>query len=143
TPTLFPYTTLFRSPRISAAAAAAGDADFRRIDFGAAAQIVDGANRIPRLDARRRIAARHPPPHLLAIQTVMNPLDFAELERVENDADVAVFGEPRAVMLIEGFVAVRNVVLLHLRMAADIDDGREARFDLFGQIEICRHVEMR
>ena len=46
-------------------------------------------------------------------------------------------------VLIEGFVAVGNISLLHLRMAANIDDRGEARFDLFGQIKICRHVQMR
>src|SRR2546429_3910486 len=49
--TLFPYTTLFRS------------------------KIIEAANAIPCLRARRRVAARVPPPHPFAIGAVMNPFE--------------------------------------------------------------------
>ena len=51
----------------------------------------------------------------------MDAGDFAELKRVEHDADVAVVGEPEAVILKRGLVAVAAAV----GVAADVDDGRQ------------------
>src|SRR5262249_12031008 len=56
-----------------------------------------------------------------AIRTVVDAGDFAELERVEDDANVAVVGEPEAVILKRCLVAVASAP----GRAADVDDRRQ------------------
>src|SRR5207253_402783 len=57
----------------------------------------------------------------LAVGAVMDAGDFAQLQRVDGQADVAVGGEPHAVVLEGGFVAIAAAA----GMAADVEDGGE------------------
>src|SRR5262249_4985033 len=100
------------------AAGDAGDADAVRIDILAAHQIIDGADAVPALDAGGRVAERLPPPAALAVGAVVDAGDFAELQRVDDEADVAVVGEPEAVVLEGGLVAVAAAP----GVAADVED---------------------
>src|SRR6185503_887147 len=62
-----------RDPECRGAAAGdAGRAEALRVDLGTGLQVVDRADRIPALDAGRRVAARMPPPALLAVGPVMD-----------------------------------------------------------------------
>ena len=88
------------------AAGDAGHADALGIDVGPAHEIIDGPDAVPTLNAGGRVAAGLPPPTALAISAVMDSRDFAELQRVNDQADVAVGGEPHAMILEGGFVAV-------------------------------------
>jgi len=66
----------------------------------------------------------------------VDAFDLAELERVDDHADVAVAGEPGAVVLIEGLVAIGDAVLLLLAVAADVENGGELSFDRLGTEQI-------
>src|SRR5690606_31957700 len=66
-------------PAIRAAAAAPGDAEPLAVDLFARLQVVESPDAIPRFDAGRRVAARRPPPHPFAMQTMVKRLDLAEL----------------------------------------------------------------
>ena len=72
------------------------------------------------LDAGWRVATAVPPPSTFAIGAVMDALDLPELDRVDREADVAVAGEPGAVMLVVRFVAVADPVDFHATMTADV-----------------------
>src|SRR5262249_16251832 len=77
-----------------------------------------------------------------AVGAVMDGRDFAELERVEHEAVVAVRGKPHAVVLIGGLVAVAAFG----GVAAALDDCGEAlAMGLAGgwAVEIRRYVETR
>src|SRR5262249_35094494 len=104
----------------------AGDARHRdalRVHLGPADQVVDAAHAVPALDPRRREAGHAPPPAALdrglaldavraevpgrrAVGAVVHAGDLAQLERVEDQADVAGGGEPHAVVLEGRLVAV-------------------------------------
>src|SRR5262249_22983104 len=90
---------------------------------------------------RRRVTGRIPPEaivvfHLLgvglaprfemsprpAIRAVVHAGNLAELQRVENDADIAVVGKPEAMILKRRLVPIAPLP----RMAADINDGGQA-----------------
>jgi hypothetical protein len=62
--------------------------------------------------------------------------NLAELHGVDDEAGVAVLREPNAVMLVTRFVAETDAVLDDVRMAADIQNGRQGLLDLLGQIEV-------
>jgi hypothetical protein len=67
---------------------------------------------------------------------VVQALEFAELDRIDDEADVPLTGEPRPVVLVVGLGAVADAVLLHVGVTADVQDrGRPAR-------QIFRHVEI-
>jgi hypothetical protein len=50
--------------------------------------------------------------------------DLAELERIQGEADVAVRREPRRVILVADFAAVRDAVLHDIAMPADVKNRR-------------------
>ena len=80
---------------------------------GRVSQVVERPDAVPGFDAGRRVAAVEPPPHAVAVRAVVDAFDLAELQRVDRQADVAVAGEPGAVMLVAGLVAEADAVLLH------------------------------
>src|SRR4029078_363734 len=80
---------------------------------------------VPRLDARRRVAAARPPPPAESVGAVMKTLDLTELQRVEDQAAVAFAGEPRRVMLVTGLRPIGDAVDLLRAMPADVEDRRE------------------
>src|SRR5690606_34756899 len=100
---------------------------------------IDAANAVPAFDARRRVSARMPPPTALAIRAVMDRGDLAELQRVDDEADVSVAREPDAVRLERGLVAVSA----HRRMAAHIEHRWEpsARRGLRRTVEVGGDVK--
>src|SRR5207247_7261033 len=100
-----------------------GDAESIRIDFRTSGQIVQRANAVPSFDTGGGVATRVPPPHIFAIGSVMDALDFTELERIEDQANISVAGEPRSVMLIGDFVPITDSVFYDRSMAAQIQDG--------------------
>ena len=71
----------------------------------------------------------------------MVALELTELNRVDDEADVPMTREPRGVMLIVGFGAVADAGLLHIRVAADIQDRRRLPRELLRHIQIRRDVE--
>src|SRR5262249_4374697 len=101
---------------------AAGDAGHRQpvgVHVGPAHQAAEGADAGPALDAGRRVAGGLPPEASLegiladgvvlvadTVGAVVDAGDLAELQRVDDQADVAVVGEPHAVVLEGGLVAV-------------------------------------
>ena len=116
--------------RVGPAAGAAGDADALRVDFGAGAEVVEGADAVPGFDAGRRVAAGMPATTCPGGRVPWwMPVDLAEFEGVDDEADVAVAGEPVAVMLVGDLVAVADAVLCHVAVAADVEDGRRGAGD--------------
>src|SRR5205823_5198123 len=135
------------------AAGDAGDADALGIDIGPTGEIVDGPDAVPAFDAGRRVAAGLPPPTAFAVGAVMDAGNFTQLQRVDDQADVAVGGEPHAVILEGGFVAVASAA----GVAAEVENGGEfgppsltlrALIGLralirFGAVEVAGDVEAR
>ncbi len=123
-------------PTVRAAAAAAGDTDAVFVDKVQRLEEVDRADAVPCLDTGGGVAARIPPPHAMPVGAVVDALKFAKLDRVDREANVAVAGEPRAVMLVVSLVAVIDAVDLHPAVAADVEDRRG------GGGEFLRHVKI-
>jgi len=69
--------------------------------------------------------------------------NFAELDGVDDEASVAVAGEPGAVLLVGGFVAIADVVGFDGGVAADVENGGEWGLDFFGEPEVGGDVEVR
>src|SRR5207245_6372375 len=101
-----------------AAATDARDADALGVHVGSADEVVDAADAVPALDARRRVAQGLPPPAALAVGAVVNAGDFAELQRIDDQATVAMVGEHETVVLERGLVAVAALA----GVAADVKD---------------------
>src|SRR5436189_4119274 len=74
---------------------------------------------------------------------MMESFDFAELQRVNHQAHITIPGEPLSMVLIIGFIAATHAVSEHSAVAANIKNGRGGFFILFGQIKVCRHIELR
>ena len=110
------------------AAADAGHSDPLRIHIRTADQIVDPANAVPAFDTGGRVAARQPPPAPFAIGAVMNAGDLPKLQRINHQTNIAMPGEPDAVGLKRGLVAVASTP----GMSANIENRRQplSRFDL-------------
>src|SRR5438046_3148091 len=73
----------------------------------------------------------------------MDTLDFAELQRIDDEADVAILREPRAVVLVGNLVSVTHAVLDDRAVAANVEDGRSLAGQIFRQVKIRRDVEAR
>src|SRR5205814_5796901 len=112
-----------RPPGVRAAAGAAGHTDLGHVHFGPRLQVVEGADAVSRLDAGRRVPAADPPPPAEAVGAVVERLDLAELERVEDQAAVPFAGEPGRVVLIAGLGPVGDAVELDRAVPADVEDG--------------------
>src|SRR5207244_9007537 len=98
---------------------AAGNARHRqalRIHVGPAHQVVESPDAVPALDPCWRVTCRLPPPAAFAVGAVMDAGNLAELQCVDDEADVSVRGEPHAVVLEGGLVAVAAAP----RMATDV-----------------------
>src|SRR5207244_4752199 len=67
-----------------------------------------------------------------SVGAVVDAPDLAELQRVQDNADVAVAAEPHPVVLEGGLVAVAAFVAV----AADVDDRRQFALGLFGPVEV-------
>ena len=67
---------------------------------------------------------------------MVDALDLAELQGVDDEADVAILSEPRAVMLIRNFVPVTHAVLDHWPVTANVEDCRGGFGQVFRQIKI-------
>src|SRR5207248_2615291 len=85
-------------PGVRAAARAAGDADLLGVHLGAGFEVVERPHGVPGLDAGRRVAAGRPPPHAEPGGAVVQPLDLAELQRVQHEAAIPLAGEPGRVV---------------------------------------------
>ena len=125
-------------PRVRAAAGASRDPDARRIDFRPRLQVVERANAIPRFHAGRRVPAGGPPPAAQAIRPVMFARDLAELDRVEDEADVAVPRKPDPVVLIGRLVADPHAILHPAPVPADVEDRRQRLGDRLAADRGCR-----
>ena len=58
------------------------------------------------------------------MRAVVQPLDFAKLQRVQNHAHVAIAREPRPMVLISHLVPVAHAIGNHRAMAAQVKDRR-------------------
>ena len=125
--------------RRRATARNAGHREPVRIDLRPALQIIERANAVPALDARGRKSARLPPPPIVTVSPMVNACDFAELQRVNDQANVSVRGKPHPVMLESRLVAVAPFA----RMATDIEHRRQfcARLRILWQIKISGNVK--
>src|SRR5262249_21311704 len=103
------------------AAGNAGHGDPVGIDVGPGAAVIDGPHSVPALDAGGRVAAGLPPPAAFAVRPVVDAGDLAELQRVDDEANVAVAAEPHAVVLEGRLVAVAATA----RVAAHVEHGRQ------------------
>ena len=110
--------TVCLSPRVSAAAGMTGDAEAVRVHFRSRAKVIQRADAKPRLDARRRVAARISSPQTLVARAGVRALDFPREQGVEDEADIAVAREPRTIHLIRGLVAIADAVRDQPEMAA-------------------------
>ena len=128
-------------PAVGSATRAAGDADPVAVDLGSRLQVVQGPDAVPRLDSRRRVASSVPPPLAVTVGAVMDPLDLAQLKRVDRQAGVAVAGEPGTVVLVVHLVAVADSVLLDPPVATDVENRRQGAAAFLGQVEIAGDVQ--
>src|SRR5213075_1552935 len=99
-----------RSPAIRAAAGPARDAETVGVHFRPRAKIVERPDAVPSLDARGCVPARVPPPQAFLVSAMVDALDFAELQRIDDQADVSVLREPGAVMLVRNLVSITDAV---------------------------------
>src|SRR5205807_6854629 len=95
-------------------------ADLLRIDLRARHEVIDCANAVPALDSGGGVAVVVPPPAFEVVGAVVDARDLAELQRVDDEANVAVGGEPQAVVLERGLVAVAPTA----RVSANVEDRR-------------------
>jgi hypothetical protein len=115
--------------RRRAAAANSSDTDPLRIDLRAGSKVINATNSVPALNTCWCIAARNPPPSAFAICAVMSAGNFAQLKRVDDQADIPVPSEPNPVGLIRRLVSITSAV----RMATYIKDG----WEMFAGIDAC------
>ncbi len=87
-------------------AADAGHGEALRVHVRAAEQVIDTADSVEALDTGRRVTSRMPPPAALAVRAMVNGRNFAQLQSVEDQTDIAVPGEPQAMRLVGGLVAI-------------------------------------
>ena len=66
------------------AAADAGHREALRINIWPADEIIDPAHAVPRLDTRRRISPRMPPPAAQVERAVVKRRDLAKLQRIDD-----------------------------------------------------------
>src|SRR5262249_39741852 len=123
--------------RRGAAAGDAGDADALGVNVLATYEIVNGANTVPALDAGRRVAGGLPPPAAQVVGAVVLAGHLAELERVDDEADVAVVGEPQPVVLKRRLVAVAAAA----GVAADVEDRRQLSLRLLRPVQVAGDIE--
>src|SRR5262249_7480129 len=64
--------------------------DLVGVDVRAADQVIDRSNAVPAFDSCRCISDRLPPPAIFPVSAMMNPCDFAELQSIDDEADIAV-----------------------------------------------------
>jgi len=130
-------------PAIGPASAAAGDPHSRAVDFGARLQVVERPDAVPGFDARRGVAAAEPPPAIVAVRAVMNAFDFAKLQGIDHQADIAVPREPGPVVLVMRLPTEVDAVFRHAGVAADVENGRERAWALLRHEQVAGDVEPR
>src|SRR6185503_1054942 len=95
----------------------------------------------PRLDAGGSVAARVPPPESFAIGAVMQTKNFAELKRIDDETNVTVPREPRAVVLVSHLVAVTDAVRNHRAVAGEVENRGRGAGNVFREVKIRRDVQ--
>ena len=128
-------------PAVRAAATAAGDTEAFLVHEVERLEVVERADAVPRLDTGGGVAARVPPPHAVAIGAVVDAFEFAELDRVNGEANVAVPGEPGAVMLVVCFVAVIDAVNPHSAVTTNVKDRRCRGGEVVRHVQVAGDVE--
>src|SRR5262249_42675737 len=88
------------------AAGPAGDPEPVGVHLGPRLEVVERPHRVPALDAAGRVAQALPPPQAVLIGAVVDALDLAELQRIDDQRHVAVLGEPGRVDLRGDLAAV-------------------------------------
>ena len=73
----------------------------------------------------------------------MDALDFAQLQCVNDETNIAIARKPNAVVLIMHFVAVAYAVLFHAPVTAHIQNCRRGFLDALGHIKIGGDVQSR
>ena len=74
---------------------------------------------------------------------MVKALDFAELQRIDDQADVTVLCEPPSVMLVRDFVSVADAVLNDRSVAADVENRGRRLAQVFRQVKVRGDVEAR
>ena len=122
-----------------AAARDAGDTDPGRVDVRPREQVVDRADAIPALDTRGRVAKRLPPPAAQIIRAVMNTRDLAHLQRIDEQRNIAVAGEPHSMFLEGRLVAVAASA----QMPAEVEDAGQFAMHIPGPVEVTGNIQSR
>src|ERR1019366_7187509 len=86
----YPLVERRNGPGVGPAAGSARHADAVLVHFRARAQVIQRSDAKPRLDAGRGIATAVPPPLPVSVRAVMPALDFAQLQGVNHEANVAI-----------------------------------------------------
>jgi len=107
--------------RGGSAATDAGDGDAGGVDVGAADEVIDGSDAVEAFDSGGGVTAGVPPPAVFAVGAVVDGGDLTQLESIQDEADIAVSGEPDTVGLVGGFVAGAALE----GVTADIEHGGE------------------
>jgi hypothetical protein len=125
--------------RRGAAAGDPRDGDAVAVHLGTALQIIDGPHPIPAFDARGRVPARLPPPTIVFVSAMMNGRDLAELQGVDDQADITMRRKPHPVMLERRLVAIATAP----RMTANVKHRRQFGTGLrvLWQIEIAGDIK--
>src|SRR5262249_51973624 len=113
------------------------------VDFRLRFEIVNRPDAVPRLHSGRGIPTRIPPPLIQFGCSMVYALDFTELHSVDGQADIAIAGEPRAVVVITRLVPEADVPLFGLAMSADVKNGRRRTGRSLWQIEISGDIQTR
>ena len=72
---------------------------------------------------------------------MVDAFNFAELDRINGEANVSVAGEPCTVMLIVRFVSQADAIAFYASMATHVENCWQGRVLLHRTIEIARDVK--
>jgi len=72
---------------------------------------------------------------------MMKALDFAKLDGVDQQTNVAVAGKPGAVMLVASLVTATHAISDDTGVAADIENRWSGFLQLLRQVEIRRDID--
>ncbi len=125
-----------RVPGDGAAAGNARDGDPAAIDLRPGFQVIHGSDGVPGLGPGRSVPLGKPVPHFEVVRPVVNSGDLPELDRVDQQSDIAVSGKPDSMMLI---------VDLRTPRARGVPAKVEHRWERprrdLGQIEVTRDIQ--
>ena len=73
----------------------------------------------------------------------MDALNFTQLQRVDNETDIAIAREPNTVMLVMNLVAETHAIFFHAPVTAHVKNRGRGFFDALGHIKIAGDIQTR